>query len=455
MQVTDTAPHRALRAGGTVRLMPAVLAAVLGACGESSPSTASTPAIIVRHATLLDGLEPRPQRDVAIVLRAGRIESVHPDREVESLDDTVIDVGGRWVVPGLIDAHAHLGIHQDISGEPDSIAAQRALDGGVTTLRSLSSIPGYADDIALRERFLAGDSRLPRTLAAGQWIIPIVNDDWLREFPGLRSMLAPATPADEALMLTPPPGWRLTGNVSAIDSAVAILGARGVDWLKVFATGRVGDPDSDPEMRLLTDSDLYAAVRAANRRGLPVAAHAHGDEGIRAAVLAGARTIEHGTWASDETLRLMRERGTCLVPTLSSWDFSLPSTDSVVLARNEALRTVAEDAVRRARSFGVPIIAGADNVYLEFSPRYSQELLALARVGLSPDEVLRAATSESAKCLGLADRTGSVTPGLEADLLVIEGDPLDDLTRLDKPVMVFVAGRLVVDRRTEAQPPPQ
>lgn len=144
----------------------------------------------------------------------------------------------------------------------------------------------------------------------------------------------------------------------------------------------------------------------------------------------------------------MRERGTRLVPTLSSWESSLPSTDSVVLARNEALRPVAEGTVRRARSFGVPIIAGSDNVYLESSPRYSEELLALERVGLSSDEVLRAATSESAKCLGLADRIGNVASGLEADLLVIEGGPLDDLNRLDKPVMVFVAGRPVVDRRT-------
>lgn len=448
MQQTERARRFALPCRVAVCLIPVILGGVPGACGESARSTDSTPAIILRHATLLDGLEPGPQRDVAITLRDGRIESVRPDREIEGADDSEIDLGGRWVMPGLIDAHAHMGIRPDVSGEPDSVAAQRALDGGVTTLRSLSSIPGYSDDLALRGRFLAGESRLPRILASGQWIIPIVNDDWLREFPGLRSMLDAATPADEALMLAPPPGWRLTGNVSAIDSAVAILAARGVDWLKVFATGRVGDPASDPETRLLTDGDLEAVVRAADQRGLKVAAHAHGDDGIRAAVVAGARTIEHGTFASDETLRLMRERGTCLVPTLNSWDFSLPSTDSVVLARNEALRPVAEDAVRRARSLGVPIIAGADNVYLELSPRYSEELFALARAGLSTDEVLRAATSESAKCLGLADRIGSVAPGLKADMLVIEGNPLDDLNRLDKPLMVFVAGRMVVDRHT-------
>jgi imidazolonepropionase-like amidohydrolase len=413
------------------------------ALAVQQPLPAAPPApILLRHATLLDGSNPTPQRDVAITLRGGRIESVRPDHDRESSGigarDSVIDLRGAWVVPGLIDAHAHLGVSH-FWGEADSVAAQRALDGGVTTVRSMGNVPGFGD-VALADGVPNG-ARLPRVLAAGSWVVPIVSEEWFGDFPTIRPLLGPATAADSALRLLPGPGWRLGGNETAIDSVIGLLAARGADWVKVFATGRSGIASSDPRTPLLGANDLKVAAIAARRRGLRVAAHAYTDEGIRASVLAGASTIEHGAFATEESLRLMRERGTCLVPTLSAYDE--PSPDAVVRARAEEMRSATVRAVRNARTLGVPVIPGTDTPYGPGGHGVGAELLALAKAGLSPDEVLRAATSQAAACLGIAERTGRVTAGLEADLLVLDGDPRSDLSLLGRPRMVILGGRLV------------
>lgn len=408
---------------------------------------ANAKVIVLRHATLLDGVHGQPRRDVAITIRNGRIGSIHPDTERPiGPGDSIIDVRGAWVTPGLIDAHAHVGF----VNVPDSVTMRRALEGGVTTIRSMAFIPQYGD-VALKRRFQGGVAGLPRVLAASRPIIPVVGEDWLRDFPTLRPLLQPATAEDSALKLEPGPSWRLKGDDAAIDSAIGVLTAHGVDWIKVFATGRAGLPSSDPLTPLLTESEMRAAVVAARRRGLSVAAHALGDEGIRAAVLAGVRTLEHGPYASEATLRLMKQKGTCYVPTTTVWAANAAETDSVVRSRALTIGPIAARAVRQAHDLGVTIIAGTDGAYFPRSPHVAGELVSLSRAGLSPDEALRAATSRSAKCLGLEKEVGSVLPGRSADLLVIEKDPREDLMRLDQPTLVMVAGRVLVDRRTAAR----
>jgi hypothetical protein len=180
---------------------------------------------------------------------------------------------------------------------------------------------------------------------------------------------------------------------------------------------------------------------AAQRWGLHVAAHAYTDQGIRAAVLAGARTIEHGSLASDAALRLMLEHGACLVPTLSV--FNEMPVDSGARARAEQMRSGARRAVRLAHELGVSVVAGSDGPYGPGGEGVAAELQALTQVGLTPEQALRAATSQAAACLDIAGRTGSVTAGLDADLLVLDGDPRSDLSLVDRPKLVILGGRLV------------
>jgi imidazolonepropionase-like amidohydrolase len=428
-------------------LMAASLVGVVGSPVAAQGKAPRGENLVLRHATLLDGIDTIPKRDVAIVIRDGRIVSVRRDGAGPDSREPTLDLHGAWVVPGLIDAHAHVGLDGTGGQNSDLLAARRALDGGATTLRSAGA-DGYAD-VAVRERFRAGDITLPRMLPAGYALAPIVSEDWLSHFPMLRRRLAPATPADTLLQLGPGPGWRLSGNPAAIDTVVGVLKAQGASWVNVVATGRAGLESSNPLTTLLTEQDMRAVVTAARKRGLFVEADAHGDDGIRAAVRAGVRTVEHGTYASDSSLRLMRERSTCLVPTLNYWEELSTSSSAALGRRAGTMRLSAVDAVRRARKLGVQVMAGTGSRY-GTPQRFGivNELQALVHAGLSPSEALVAATSVAARCLGVSDSIGALVPGRSADLLVIAGDPREGVSVLAMPDLVLVAGRAALNRAT-------
>ncbi|MCI0516778.1 MAG: amidohydrolase family protein, partial [Woeseiaceae bacterium] len=269
------------------RPVPLTIAAFVVAllCGGTpqNGATASLPAdpVAFIHANLIDGESPKPRLDVTVIVRDGRIESISSGNSQFPGGTWVIDLAGRWMLPGLIDAHAHL---------RDLASARAALRAGVTTVRSLGS--NHFVDVGIRELHRAGAADLPDLVAAGYHIRRRMSEEFFVDTPQLLPMMS-----------------GLSGGAD-VRSAVRALTARGVDVVKVMATERAGMPDTDPLKRELTDLELAAAVAEAAIVGLPVAAHAHTDESARAAVLAGVRTIEHGTLLSEETLALMRERGT-------------------------------------------------------------------------------------------------------------------------------------------------
>ena len=404
------------------RSLSYVLYAVAAAGAAAYGAVQPPDRLILQHATIIDGVTSDVRRDMTIVLRGSRIESVSAAGPVSRRGATVIDLQNRWLLPGLIDAHVHF---RDLAG------ARAALARGVTTARSLG-VDRFAD-IAIRERHHAGASDLPDILASGYHVRRRLSDAFFLDFPQHRSLVS--------------------GLSGAADVRVAVraMVERRADVIKVMITQRAGLTDSDFRARVLSDDEVAAAVDEATKAGLPVAAHAHTDEAARVAVRAGVRTIEHGTLLGAETLALMRDKNTCFAPTLTFWvDMLEPGGESdhpTLAARAREMLPVARTAVARATKSGVRVVAASDMRYDSSSVLgIAHEVAELARSGMSPLAALQSATSVSAACLGIGGRTGAVKAGLEADLVVLDRDPIADLRAVEHPVLVVNDGQIAVDR---------
>ena len=267
--------------------LPFVLTiAITSAAATPHQAAGPVPPIALTHANVVDVRSGDILADAIVLLRGGVIAEVGAAEIPVGFEE--IDLGGAYLLPGLMDAHTHLDGRQQ---------ARRALESGVTTVRSASV--GSYKDVVLRELVREGYIEGPDVLAAGVFITPELGDSVLAD-PGLGELIGGVNTPEE------------------LRQAVRVNLAHGVDVIKTRGTERAGLPDTDPRKQTYTEEQLRAVVEEAATRDVPVEAHAHGDEGARAAVLAGVRSIEHGTYLSDETLELMKDRGTFLVPTYST-----------------------------------------------------------------------------------------------------------------------------------------
>ena len=402
----------------SVLLIPLTAAAIITSALAAQGTPGTT--IAITHANVVDGVAAVPLRDATIVISGGRIVSIRAGGPAPA-GAQVIDLAGRWVAPGLIDAHTHIATLAN---------ARRALFSGVTTVRS-ASVPAY-QDVEMREMARAGQIVAPDFLATGVFVTPNLGETIL---------------ADARL-------GALAGGVNTpaeLRALVRVNLDHGVDWIKTRGTERAGLPDTDPRKQVYDEAQLRVIVEEAATRGIPVMAHAHGDEGAYAAVAAGVRSIEHGTYLSDSTLRLMKQKGTWLVPTLSTMvDLTQPGgdyDDPVLQLRGQHMRPRIEDTIRRAHAMGIRMATGADTDYgPEGVTRIAHEVMRFHDLGLSTVESLASATSGAAELLGIASRTGRVAPGLEADLIVLDGNPLDDPAWLQDVLIVITNGRVVLNR---------
>ncbi|MGH9364507.1 MAG: amidohydrolase family protein [Thermoanaerobaculia bacterium] len=411
------------------------------------PAEAQTPrkeAVLLRAARLLDVRTGQILPDRAILVVGDRIAEVGEAAKVAAAagkDVRVIELPGATLLPGLIDCHAHLlGNLKDLSAARDlrTSSAQGALwgvhnvqiwlDHGFTALRDAGEADLDYGQLALRDSIRKGLLRGPRMVSAGNFVSVTGGH-------GDADVLAP----DQGLAPRP----NLADDVDGIASAVRRDLKYGADWIKLMATGGVSDPWSDFNVQELSEEQMARAVELAHRAGRRVMAHAEGTQGIKAAVRAGVDSIEHGTMLDEEGAALMSQRGTWLVPTLSTFQHAERDAergaDPVSLEKVRAILKHQQPAFERALRYHLKIAYGLDDDP-DFLP---QEFRALVRGGMKPTEALAAATIHAAELLGLSDQIGTLEPGKYADIIAVQDDPSKDIGAMEKVIFVMKGGELI------------
>lgn len=434
-------------------LSRAALALLLSAAALAPRPTAAQDAdavTVVRAGRLLDVEGGRVLRDQVILIRGGRIAEVGAAVAVPPGAE-VIDLSTSTVLPGLIDTHTHItsdpsggysdqALHQ-WPGYAALVGAKNAaitLQAGFTTIRNVGA-DDWAD-VALKQAVEDGVVPGPRIFTAGHSL-------------GITGGHCDSNGYRPDIFEEPGPRQGIVNTPGQAVEAVRYQVKYGADVIKICATGGVlsaGDAVGVPQ---LTPEEMRAIVETAGMAERRVAAHAHGGEGIKAAVRAGVASIEHGSMLDEEAIALMREHGTWLVPTMMAFEAVVTGAREGTLAPWAAAKALeiaphARRSVERAIRGGVKVAFGTDAGVFPHG-RNAGELALLVDAGMTPLQALRAATVEAARLLDRESELGAVAAGRRADLIAVDGDPLEDVRLLEDVRFVMKDG--VVYRR-EGQP---
>ncbi len=407
-----------------------------------------TERVLIAAPHLLDVVEGVWVHDRRILVTDGRIEAILEPGDPDPGDTRRLELPGDWVIPGLIDCHTHLVGQMEFSGVAGSVtsAAEEAMLGarnaaltiraGFTTVRDVGTYRAFVD-VALRSAIEAGWVVGPRMQCAGAYLTAPRGGG---EITGLaRDFVVP----DDLR-------FGVVRSVEDVREKVRALVGGGADLTKCIATGAVLARGTRLDSIELHESLLRAAVEESDRLGVFVAAHAHGADGIKAAIRAGVRSIEHGSLIDDEGIGLLVRHGTWLVADLYDGDWIAEEGRRAgwpeeIMAKSEATTKAQRAGFTKAVAAGVRIAFGTD------SGVYPHGLNAIqfgyqVRLGQSPVEAIRSATIGAAELMGWEDHVGSLQLGRFADLVAVGSDPLADIEALRAPAAVIKGGSLVPAR---------
>jgi imidazolonepropionase-like amidohydrolase len=404
--------------------------------------------VVVQAARVLAEPGKAPRGPTSILIENGRITALLDGRQAGPVGARVIDLGERFVLPGLIDSHVHLdsdaggqaALIESVSSSPghDALRAQwngmKTLRAGFTTVRNLGD--GSGATLALRDAIDNGWVMGPRIIDAGRSIS--VTSGHMDSTLSVAENLHPGITQDN-----------LCNGADSCREAVRRQVRRGVDVIKIATTGGVNSRIGAGLGQQMFADEARAVVETAHLHGKKVAVHAHGTDGINVALAAGADSIEHGTMPNDETLRLFKQGGAFYVPTLSTVNGYRerlakdpnaypPAVLEKVMWRLE----VTGKALEKSVPAGVKIAFGTDAGVSKHG-RNADEFELMVKHGMTPATAIVAATTNAAELLGVAKDVGALRPGMAADLIAVPSDPLKDITVLKTVQFVMKGGRVV------------
>jgi imidazolonepropionase-like amidohydrolase len=408
---------------------------------QQSAGQQSSKVVAIHAGHVLDVKSGKLLSDQTIVIDDGKIASVGASAETKvPAGATVIELANATVLPGLIDAHTHLTFDPQFGYESLGISIPRetligaknarvTLQAGFTTVRNVGA-SGYTD-VALRDAINAGDVPGPRMLVSGP------------------ALSITGGHCDNNLL---PFEYHATSDgvadgIAAVQQKVRQNIKYGSDLIKVCATGGVLSKGDDPQASQFTLEEMKAIVADAHRLGRKVAAHAHGAQGILWASQAGVDSIEHGSYIDDAGIAEMKKNGTYLVPTLYLGDWFLANAEKnhvpdFYLVKAKAVMPIARQNVAHAFASGVKVAFGTDAAVYPHGLN-AHEFAEMVKLGLTPLQAIQAATVNAADLLGWSGKVGSLEPGAWADIVAVEGDPLKDVTMLERVKFVMKGGEVV------------
>ncbi|PYX50235.1 MAG: Xaa-Pro dipeptidase [Acidobacteria bacterium] len=408
----------------------------------ASAAMAQTPQHVAVHAGhVLDVKTGKMLADQMLVIEDGKIVSSGAAAEAKIPADAVrIELGNATVLPGLIDAHTHLTMEPRFGYETLALSVPRTtltgaknarltLLAGFTTARNVGA-RGFSD-VALRDAINAGDVPGPRLLVSGP------------------ALSITGGHCDNNML---PSEYHATSDgaadgIAAVQHKVRENIKYGADLIKVCATGGVLSLGDNPQHSQFTLEEMKAIVADAHRLGRKVAAHAHGAEGIRWAAEAGVDSIEHGSYIDDAGIAVMKEHGTYLVPTLYLGDWMIDNAGLThlpppLLAKAQEVIPAARKNIAHAFASGVKVAFGTDAAVYPHGMN-AHEFAVMVRLGLTPLQAIQAATINAADLLGWSGKVGTLEPGAWADIVAVDGDPVKDVTTLERVKFVMKGGEVV------------